>query len=376
MSEELKPLACPFCGGTSPAVHRTGSYMTCASCLADGPLIDDVGTALGAWNRRAQPAWAIDHPDLAARFASEDALAALTAEQERLGLYEQPAAPALTPCRGLQDSTCTYLATCGGICNKCGKSHDGKANASLPFAAAPSVAPEPVAGNEDAAKPIEWRDVVGYEGFYEVSSIGHIRNKRTGKIHGVRKTGSGYVRVNLVVKGERHQFAAHRLVAIAFLGDRSELEVNHKNGVKMDNRVENLEWVTRSENELHSRYSLGNLVKPIIALNKATGERKRFASINACKAEGFCDRHVVSCCLGRRLTHKGWRFAFEDSGHAFIHKVSKSHPPRTPLTNAEIDEFGNGINGIHPLPSRREVNRRLARLVERAHGISAEGEKV
>jgi len=57
----------------------------------------------------------------------------------------QPAAPALTPCRGLQDSTCTYLATCGGICNKCGKSHDGKANASLPFAAAPSVAPEPVA---------------------------------------------------------------------------------------------------------------------------------------------------------------------------------------------------------------------------------------
>ena len=55
MPEELKPLPCPFCGGTSPAVHRTGSYMTCASCLADGPLIDDVGTALEAWNRRAQP---------------------------------------------------------------------------------------------------------------------------------------------------------------------------------------------------------------------------------------------------------------------------------------------------------------------------------
>lgn len=135
MSEELKP--CPFCGSTLLGMSQTGIYWgRCDSCHCEGPTAETEAKAIAAWNRRAQPA------QVAALAA---ALAALTAEQERLGLYEQPAAPALTPCRGLQDSTCTYLATCGGICNKCGKSHDGKENASLPFAAAPSVAPEPVA---------------------------------------------------------------------------------------------------------------------------------------------------------------------------------------------------------------------------------------
>lgn len=83
---------------------------------------------------------------------------------------------------------------------------------------------------------------------YEVSDDGRVRNMRTGRV--LRATGDRYLMVSL---GRARRALVHRLVAQAFLGDGAGLQVNHKNGDRKDNRVQNLEWVTASENNMHSR---------------------------------------------------------------------------------------------------------------------------
>lgn len=111
----------------------------------------------------------------------------------------------------------------------------------------------------------EWRDISGYEGYYQVSNLGRVRScDRVVMRNGVSVfvngrllkpvlDSSGYFRIALYKDGKRAFSFVHRLVAIAFLTiDTSRNEVNHKNGVKDDNRVENLEWCTHLENMRHA----------------------------------------------------------------------------------------------------------------------------
>lgn len=111
-----------------------------------------------------------------------------------------------------------------------------------------------------------WKQVVGYEGLYEVSDIGRV--KRVGKwsdrnrvsnrviVTSIKK---GYAVAAVCKEGRVKHAYIHVFVAEAFLGPKPlGLEVNHKNGIKHDNRPENLEYVTRSENQLHSHRILGN----------------------------------------------------------------------------------------------------------------------
>jgi hypothetical protein len=108
-----------------------------------------------------------------------------------------------------------------------------------------------------------WKDISGYEGFYQVSSIGRVRsldqNIRSsfrpavlpGRIRKVWKH-KGYHGIYLSKMKKRRAFLVHRLVAIAFLQpDPERPHVNHKNHNRSDNRIENLEWVTPSENMIH-----------------------------------------------------------------------------------------------------------------------------
>jgi len=102
-----------------------------------------------------------------------------------------------------------------------------------------------------------WRWVDGYEGLYLVSNMGAVLGlPRCGKDARELKdaiTPNGYHQVTLYDQsGTPTRFLVHRIVAKAFVGGYDVgLEVNHKNGNRSDNRAENLEWVTRSENELH-----------------------------------------------------------------------------------------------------------------------------
>lgn len=95
-----------------------------------------------------------------------------------------------------------------------------------------------------------WKDVVGFEGLYQVSSYGQIRNHTR-----ILKPDSvgGYIRVRLTVNRIVYRRMVHRLVLEAFSGPcPNGLECNHKDGIKTHNNIGNLEWVTRSENIRHA----------------------------------------------------------------------------------------------------------------------------
>ena len=110
----------------------------------------------------------------------------------------------------------------------------------------------------------EWRDVPGWEGFYQVSSVGRVKSvERTimrgqcpmhirERIMAVYPRDSGHLVVSTLRKpsGESYRPTVHQLVAFAFIGDRRAegLEIRHLNGDPSDNRVENLAWGTRAEN--------------------------------------------------------------------------------------------------------------------------------
>src|SRR5699024_373311 len=111
----------------------------------------------------------------------------------------------------------------------------------------------------------KWKDIKGYEDSYEVSNLGRVRSKeRTRKFGRATKTfeskilkqsedKDGYYRVNLSKDGKKKRFFAHRLVATAFIETNDDKPViNHMDGNKKNNVVDNLEWCTRSENDLHA----------------------------------------------------------------------------------------------------------------------------
>jgi hypothetical protein len=126
---------------------------------------------------------------------------------------------------------------------------------------------------------VVWRDVAGFEGLYEVSSVGDVRSVRSGKVLAKPLMGLGYHKAELWKNNQRTQTSVHRLVAEAFIPKREGAEeVNHKDGDKTNNHVTNLEWVTRSENEFHSKYVLGHLIKPIRGTDPITGEWIEYCS--------------------------------------------------------------------------------------------------
>ena len=168
-----------------------------------------------------------------------------------------------------------------------------------------------------------WKPVVGYEGFYEVSDQGEVRRILNGKTRNLKLWQSAnYYTVCLSKNCQRKTKAVHRLVADAFLDkpDNAE-EVNHKDGNKLNNRVENLEWVTQKENMIHSIEVLGNNPfgkppKKVKCIDPNTGEviAEYRSLLEAGKAMGNASARasITLVCQGYQASAYGYRWEYAD----------------------------------------------------------------
>ena len=107
-----------------------------------------------------------------------------------------------------------------------------------------------------------WK-IIDFANNYEVSDQGQVRNRTTGKILKGRESKSGYLQVSIKINetGKFQNKYIHRLVAQFFINNpEQKKEVNHKDGNKLNNLKENLEWVTSSENQLHRQHILNKRI--------------------------------------------------------------------------------------------------------------------
>lgn len=178
-----------------------------------------------------------------------------------------------------------------------------------------------------------WKDIVGFEGIYQVSNLGRvkslertIRNKGTKsgfyhiseKILSPRKNINrhGYYEISLKQNGKEKRFKLHRLVAIAFIPNPNNLpQVNHKDGNKDNNTVNNLEWCTDKENKKHAWEN--NLCSSSHRKRKVrciqTGQI--FESVVDASKKIPCDRRGLFRVLsGEKQQIKGYSFEYIEEG--------------------------------------------------------------
>ena len=146
----------------------------------------------------------------------------------------------------------------------------------------------------------QWKDIEGYDGMYQVSDLGRVRSKKYGDWRVMRpgKDMKGYLRIGLSKENKVKCFSVHRLVAQAFIpnDDETKTQINHKNEIKSENRVSNLEWCTAQYNNTYNdlnlrrknykRHKLKDIYRPYLSINE---------NIKIFKANGIeCSRYTVT----------------------------------------------------------------------------------
>lgn len=160
-----------------------------------------------------------------------------------------------------------------------------------------------------------WKQIPGYEGAYEISSHGRVRNAK-GEILKSDVSQRGYVRVQLWKNGDKKNCKVHRLVAESFIANPLGLaQINHINELKTDNHVENLEWTNNQRNTLLNSNKT-SLKKPVAIVNDRGKHIATFESIGVASRISGVDRFgIISVCLGHQKKAGGyaWEFIQEDA---------------------------------------------------------------
>ena len=171
-------------------------------------------------------------------------------------------------------------------------------------------------------------DIKGYEGLYKINKEAVIYSYQkswkagNGCVHYLpEKIVSqitdklGYNKVHLNKNGNRKSIAVHRLIALNFIANpENKKEVNHKNGIKSDNRIENLEWNTHQENIQHAHKTGLASTKAAVAKtslkikNNQTGEVYLSAE-KAAKSMGISRRHLLNMLYGKYKNNSSFVFA-------------------------------------------------------------------
>lgn len=158
----------------------------------------------------------------------------------------------------------------------------------------------------------EWRQISGYEGRYEVSSLGRVRSNASGSWRILRPEldKSGYEKLCLSLDGKRKRCFVHRLVAYTFIGGDGET-VNHKDLDKRNNTPANLEWMSRVENLDHALDSGVHTKprKPVLGVGPS-GEGLYLRKINLAPRFGFIPVCITQVVIGKHKTHKGWTWSY------------------------------------------------------------------
>ena len=158
-----------------------------------------------------------------------------------------------------------------------------------------------------------WKDIKGYEGIYQVSNLGRVKRVTTGRILKGVKNRTGYLKVSLYKNSIKYVKTIHRLVAEAFIPNpESKPQVNNIDEDKTNNRVDNLEWMTATENNTHGTRTeragkaIGKTQSiPIVATNIKSGESTEFYSTKECARQLSLNAGNITSVLKGRLKQTG-----------------------------------------------------------------------
>lgn len=197
-----------------------------------------------------------------------------------------------------------------------------------------------------------WKDVVGYEGLYKVSNLGNVlsiprRGTRSRKEHLLRqyKTKKGYLNVFLIKKCKSFCTGTHRLVAQAFIPNpENKPQVNHIDGNKENNCLDNLEWVTNQENMKHAWesglrnkekiYKRGKDNVSSVKVNQYSIEGKFiqtwFSLMDIKRELGISPANICACCRHRKNIAYGyiWRY-YGDNTNLYYNPKTKINTRKT-----------------------------------------------
>jgi hypothetical protein len=148
----------------------------------------------------------------------------------------------------------------------------------------------------------EWQTIDNFQN-YDISNFGNVRNNKTGKVLKLCIK-AGYLNISLTNELFKKNYKVHRLVALAFIENpENKLEVNHKDKNKLNNHVNNLEWMTRQENNIHRCNGIKikcNKNKPVFRIDKDTNEiLEKYNSIELAGSWAFQNGYTKTIHNGR-----------------------------------------------------------------------------